>query len=402
MTAPFSTISGQRLESCRVHVPPVGPWWAECVLEEAPDLSGTVTIKLGALSLTGTVDPTQNGVFGLQRRCRVLAGGGGWASLLPAKAYHNDGKVKALLVAEDAARLAGETLGTFSPGSDTLGVYYTRNAVAASRTLEDAAGGSPWWVDYDGTTQVGDRGTSTPSENAYQVLEAEPDDQVVLLAVDDLTAIGIGSILSTDLPAPLTVRELEMRVEADSVRVRAWCGSSGAYRSRLEVALRAIVGQVLSERLWGVYRYRLVQVAADGERLELQAVSAALGIPDVLPIDMWPGVAGAFATPTGGTEVLVAFVAGDRTQPIVIGFAPKAGPAFTPVSLLFDATSTITLGDGATQAVALKSDLQALYTALTTAATNSTPDGGSLYKTNVKASLDAALFPVCAQKVKAL
>lgn len=54
----------------------------------------------------------------------------------------------------------------------------------------------------------------------------------------------------------------------------------------------------------------------------------------------------------------------------------------------------------ASDPVALKSDLDVVYDAITTAATGSS-DGGALYKTNMKTILDAASFPVSATKVKA-
>lgn len=333
MTDVFASVNGEPVTTARVHVPPVGPWFADVDFELAPDISGQVTLRLGALELAGTVDPLSNGTRGLQRRCRVVAGAGGWGASLTPKAYHNDQGVKARLVAEDAAREAGETLSAFSPAADKVGSYYVRRAGAASRALEDAAGGASWWVAFDGTTHVGERSSSRPAEDSYEVLDYDPQARIATLSVDDLSSVGIGAELSEGLDEPQTVRELEFVVTSESVRVLAWCGGDDSSRGRLVDALLAVISQALSERLFGVYRYRVIRMASDNERLELQAVKRALGLPDILPIAMWPGVAGAHADPAPGAEVLVQFLEGDRAQPIVTGFAGKAGPGFVPTAL---------------------------------------------------------------------
>ena len=50
---------------------------------------------------------------------------------------------------------------------------------------------------------------------------------------------------------------------------------------------------------------------------------------------MWPGIAGAHAELAPGTEVLVEFVEGSRTMPIVTHFAGRSGTGFVPVSIAF-------------------------------------------------------------------
>jgi hypothetical protein len=50
-------------------------------------------------------------------------------------------------------------------------------------------------------------------------------------------------------------------------------------------------------------------------------------------VDMWPGMSGTHAVLTPGSEVLVEFVEGDRSLPIVTHFCPKGSNGFAPVSL---------------------------------------------------------------------
>ncbi len=398
MTAAFATVGGFPASRVAVYVPHAGAWFAEVDFEGDPDVSGKVSIKLGALELVGTVDARHDGTHGLQRRARIVAGAGGWSSSLAPKAYHNDAGIKARLVAEDAAREAGETLGSFSPAVERVGVDYVRRAGLASAALEDAAGGALWWVDFEGKTHAGERSTSTPAEGSYELLEYAPDERVAVLAVDDLRAVGVGSVLSERLDAPQTIRDLEILVEADRVRVKAWCGGDATSRGRLAGALVSLIERATDGQLFGLWRYRVIGM--DGDRVKLQAVSKRAGLPDILPIPMWPGAAGVHAELAPGAEVLVEFVEGRRSQPVISHFAGKAGPGWAPVRTTVAASTEVLLGDAAaSDPVALKSDLQTLKSAINGAAV-AAGDGGAAFKANLLAAL--AAWPASSTKVKAV
>jgi hypothetical protein len=331
MTEGLITVGGERASVVRLFVPNVGPWFADCDLADATALSGRVSAKLGDLALFGTIDPKADGVFGDRRKTRIVAGAGGWGTKLPAKPYHNDAGVRALTVAQDAAREAGETLGTFTPGAERVGNDYAREAVEASVALENVAGGAPWWVDYAGVTHVGPRPPVTPASGSYEVLEYDPRSRVVTLAVDDLRAVGIGSVLSERLDEPQTVRELEIVITDAGIRLHAWCGGLSGERGRMAMLFEAIVERILARKLYGKYRYRVVSVAIDG-RLRLQAVRKAAGLPDILPISIAPGVANAETKPDLGTLAYVEFIEGDRALPIVTNFETSKASTLAEVS----------------------------------------------------------------------
>jgi hypothetical protein len=349
MSELFASVDGHRLTSVRVLAGNIGPWSAECEFEEAPAISGRVTLTIGTLELSGTVLATQDGTFGLQRKCRIVAGASGWGHPLAPKGYHNDAGVKAKLVVEDAAREAGETLGTFVPVAERIGVDYARQRGPASMALEDVIGdGVAWWVDYAGVTHVGPRPAVPIDKAMYQVLAFDPATRVVTLAVDDPGAVMVGSLLSERLDSPQVVRELELVVDGDSMRVTAWCGGSATDPGRLSMLLRDIARKAVDGQLFGKYRYRVVRMAADA-RVELQAVRKLAGLPDLLPVALWPGLPGLEAELAPGSLVLVEFVEGDRAQPIITHFAGKhdGGPG-VPVSLTLC---------GSTQRVARQGDL---------------------------------------------
>lgn len=361
MTAVAATINGQRITRALVHVPAVGAWWVDVDLEEDPDLDGAVTLRLPGLDLSGTVVPSRSGTHLLERRVRVLAGAGAWGSPLPARAYHNDAQVRAAAVIEDAAREAGETLADVAPARAQLGIDFARAAGPAARTLELAAGGAAWWVGYDGRTRVGSRPST---EIECEVIDYDPRGRLVTLAAEDLSAVVVGSVLRSErLDEPQTVRGLELDVQADQVRVRAWTGAQdGSTRGRLADALRGIVRKVTDGPIYGPRRYRVVQMS--GERVELQAVDRSVGLPDLKPLSMWPGMAGLHAQLTPGAHVLVQFVDGSPAQPIVTHFVGKDGAGWAPAELVLDASSVIKVGAQAAQFVALANLVKARLDAI--------------------------------------
>lgn len=362
MTAPWATLGGERIRRGRVHVPGVGVWLAEIEMEGAPDMSGAQTLALGALRLVGTIDHTSSGTNAQVARYTLVGGGGGWSRVLSARSYHSDAGVRASTVAQDAAREAGETLAEVRPASELVGSDYVRSRGPASVTLADVAAGVPWWVDYEGRTHVAPRPDVEADADAYEVLEVDPAERLVVLAVDDLTRVGIGSVLRERLEEPLTVREMEIEIDdGGSVRVRAWCGAPSTSSSRLASALRGIVDRVRADRLLGVWSYQVVRQNTDG-RLELRAVERGAGLPDLGPVSVWPGVAGASSELAPGAEVLVEFLDGDRRRPIVRGHAPRGGSGHVPTKLTLDASgpsASLLLGAAATKSVAFAAEVRA-------------------------------------------
>lgn len=327
----FLSVAGHRALKARLMVPNQGPGFVEATLDEAVDVTGRVDVRFADLEISGTVQDRAAGTFAMGAAVRVVFGGAGWPTILDPKHYHNDASVKASQVATDAARAAGEDLGTFEPGAAKLGVDYVRRAVAASTVLEDAAGGVPWWVDYEGRTQVRERPTGA-AEGAT-VLEYDPRARLLTMAAVDLAGIAPGLTVTDErLGEDQIIRDLEVIVEEGKLRIRAWCGDGARARGRLGGLLRDIARHAVSDRIWGIWRYRVVSMASDG-RVRLQAVSKAAGLPDVLPCPQHPGAAGVHAELAPGSEVLVQFVEGSPTRPIVTGFATKGATGFVPTSL---------------------------------------------------------------------
>lgn len=117
--------------------------------------------------------------------------------------------------------------------------------------------------------------------------------------------------------------------------------------AKVLAVLRAFVAQATEPmRYHALVRYRVVSVAGDG-RLTLQIVSQATGFPDALPISAWPGAPGAKGEPAAGSIVLVSFIEGDPSLPIVTHFSPPGSAFFLPVSAALDASTLVRIGENA-------------------------------------------------------
>jgi hypothetical protein len=101
--------------------------------------------------------------------------------------------------------------------------------------------------------------------------------------------------------------------------------------SKIARALRAIVEQLASKlRYHAAARYRVVEKV--GDRYHLQAVRKGQW-PDMTHVSAMPGAAGYDADLAPGTIVLVAFIEGDPTLPIITSFEGPDGERPTPISV---------------------------------------------------------------------
>lgn len=334
----FITLSGHELQALTLRVAPVGPWIADCDLGQDAPLSGRQTLQIGAQRFVGTVVPEQAGSFALSRTLRLVGGAGGWSKYLAPKAYHSDAGVRCELLAQDAARESGETLGDFAPAALNVGNDYVRGRELASAVLEHAAGGVPWWVDYAGITQVGQRPAPVLAAANFTLLGFDGRTRVAVVSSDDLDKLPVGGVIQDiRLEAPQTIRDLEYAfARGQPPRIVAWCGGSSSSASRLAELLRAVIDRTHDEPLHGVYRYRVVSEALD-TRCDLQAVRKDAGLPDLRHISQWPGVAGIASKLTPGAHVLVQFIEGDRAQPVLTGYAGKDGIGFAPLETVIGA-----------------------------------------------------------------
>lgn len=333
MTDIAARLEGYTVNKLHLRIPGCGPWYFDARIDGAPSpqLSGTVTLTMGGVSFTGTVDPSASGTYLIAGAIRVVAGANGWSKVLKSRSYHNDGGVRGKLVATDAAAECGESLVEYS-GRDVIGNDFAREGGEASRAIEYAAGGVPWWVDLDGNTHVAPRPSSTVNA---PMIDWDVRSRMASFAVFDPAEIAVGGLLKDSrLTESQTIRELELIIDGGKMQVFGWCGGVSSSPSRLARAFRSAVRRVLPQQLLGAYQYRVVSRRVDG-RLDLQKVKGGADLGDLSAVKVCPGVAGVDIDPMPGSKVIVVFLDGVPTEPRVTSFADLSDGAFVPRSISF-------------------------------------------------------------------
>ena len=298
--------------------------------------SGPAVVTVGGSVLTGTVDPRGSGTFVSKASVRIVAGAAGWDKAVPPLHYHADNGVVSTAVYAGAAGLVLETVIDATPL--VLGVDFMRSAGPASRVFGDR----DWYVDLTGVTQVATRLPAVP-DPSQTLINWDPIQQRAELTSDALVMPGTvlsDTRLGTTTP---TVRDVEQIFDANGSKVTAWCAQNSV--TRLVSALTNLVRELARTAALKVYQYRVALEGPDG-RLSLQAVNPAAGMPDTLPLSLWPGMSGDSAKLKPSSLVLVHFVEQGGIlppQPVILGCDPTS----LPLERVIDATVDVRVGPSA-------------------------------------------------------
>lgn len=304
MSSPTLTLDDAPVTRATVTAPSVGAWTADVWLADAVALTGSVTLAIGALLLSGTI--VRGGVYAGGAAYRLVGGAGGWRRAIGAKIYRDLGTgVRLSTIIKDAASDVGETVVLTAAADRVVGPSYVRRAGEASRALRELAA-SVWYVDWAGVTQLGARPASAPDEQAYTVVSYRPEAGIVVLATERPEAFAPGCTL------PLIGLVSLLRIQADgtSIKVEGWALDD----------VGGGLGPLLRSQSplldWhGLYEYTVV--GQDGEAFDLTPTSTALGLPDLPGFRPRPGAPGSGGDLEPGSTVLVGFVNGDPARPFI-------------------------------------------------------------------------------------
>lgn len=324
----FATLEGFRVTAAEVHLPQYGAWWATVELDDESTLSGSVTLKIGALDLVGTIDRGRS--FAGTSKYRIVAGANGWRTTVAAKGYAS-GALQMSTVLADAARDSGETL--VSGYTDrSLGTSFAREAAPASNVLDELVGSDGWYMRADGATVL-DARTDGAVDQPYRVLNYNPPARVAIVDTDNPEAFEPGKTIAIET-AELVISALSLRVTRKGLRLHVELAES-ATEGRLERAVRAAVAKLLPRQLayLGVHEYRIV--AQSAQLLDVTPRYRDRGLPELAGVPQYPGLHGTETDATVGATVLVSFLNGDPTRPIVCGYErPEAtGATATQIRL---------------------------------------------------------------------
>lgn len=311
-----ATLAGLTVGACSVHLPAWGVWWADVEVDSATALAGSVTLSLPGLELVGTV--VSGGVWQGHSRYRIAGGAGAWGTSIAKRSYSNDPGVRVAIILGDAAADCGEVLDA-AGSTETVGGQWVREAGPASRQLHLLAPRA-WYVGEDGVTRLGARTASTYAGSYTTIRRDEALDELEI-AADDLTGlvpgVTVDGVEAVDVVHTLTPKTL---------RTTLW-GDRGA-SARLPGAIGRIIDALLAAtRYRGLWSYRVV--AQTGERLDLQVERASSGLPDLQRVRVrYP--AGVKADHALGSMVLVGFVDGLASRPVVVAGDDPDSPGFAP------------------------------------------------------------------------
>jgi hypothetical protein len=315
----LATLGGVPVSAARVQVGAWGTYWIDADLTEPAELSGQTTFECGGVTMACHV--ISGGAADGHAAYHVVGGKGGWGKILPPKPYLNDGGVSASLVLGDAASEVGESI----EGAPTtrLGPHFARARGTASSVLNLIAP-QAWRVDFDGVTRFGVRPTTEYAGGAPRTRRA-PGDGVIEVATEDLAGLVPG--VTIDGSAPAT--DVEYVLSKKRLIARVYAGPS--VNRRLEAQRKIFESLFPTLRYSGTYEFRVV--TQDGERLNLQPVRTATGMPELARVPVRPGMAGLKAMVLPGSLVLVTFVDHDPSRPAVVAHDAPDSPGWMPLEL---------------------------------------------------------------------
>jgi hypothetical protein len=300
-----ATLGTETVISARVSVPGYGLPWIDATLTEPATLAGEQTLTIGGVTIAATV--VAGGPWQTRARYRLVGGKGGWGASVARIAYNDDAGVKVSKVATDLAAACGETLGALP--TTRRGPHYSRDEKAAYLTLHELAPRA-WYVDFSGVTQFGQRPEATYTGDGT-VVRNDQGARVVELALDTIDPTLVPGVSVAGNP-PAT--DVEYELAGSRLTCRVFWGAPKLSR-RLDAYAQIFEALFPNLKYSGVFEYRVV--TQEGERLNLQAVRTAMGMPDLARVPVRPGVSGFRSDVTPGELVLVCFADRDPSRPNV-------------------------------------------------------------------------------------
>lgn len=321
MTTAQATLAGHACTRVRAQVPAWGLWWADVEISEPETLTGRATLQLADLAMQCAI--VSGGPVHGRAAYRVVAGAGGWGKRLAAKSYRDDAGVRASVVLGDAVREMGETIALGALEQARLGPHFARADALASMLLHQLSP-QAWYVDYAGVTRIGTRAAITYGGDGARV-RVDPLVGVIDLATDEIAALAPGAIVDGSAPAT----DVEFSLDTKRLTARVYAGRRSS--RRLSALARAVEALDPLRRYRGTYEFRVV--TQEGERLNLQPVRAATGLPDLPGVPVRPGMAGLRSNVQLGELVLVTFVDADPSRPVVIAHDAPDAPGWMPLTI---------------------------------------------------------------------
>ena len=369
-------INGATVASCSITIPFYGAWVADLDIVGKVEVTSPATLKIGDITLIGTV--VQQAEFTGDRKARLVGGGGGWGKTIPAKGYAHVVGVKASTVVGDAARAAGEKIELAT--DRTLGLNWAREEAPAERTLNLIAG-TEWWIDNDGITQTKAR-PSAPVVAPFTLIKRNGEIDSFEIATESIAGWLPGATFtSPTVPDPQTVSSVTITSTQEGKLRLQVLGSSVAIE-RLRTNIRAIIRSEIVALSYGfTWDYTIAaSIGMPGVATTVDATPASGSImPPLTKVPLAVGL-GVVAPPIAGTSCRIRFVDANPAKPEVVALGATTEHFMTvEATALLIYNSLVTLmaaaGGGPLLAVVLQPLLGAAITAALAAQAAPAPPG---------------------------
>jgi hypothetical protein len=331
----FATCAGQPIVAGSLMIPLIGAWTADLHLATDTPVSGAVQIVIGNLTLNGFVYRAEP--YAGQVRVRVVAGFGGWRTMVTDQGYGSSSGVKLSHVLGDVANACGEQINL--PTDATIGNAYTRADAPASDVLWQmvAQGFIPaWYIAPSGVTQAAAWPVTTVG-TSFTVIDQKPDEGLVVIATEDYASWMPGSTFTNPLLTGSYTNSGVTYVfdNEGTFRFEVLTGTVDRILGPLQ---QLIARQLAPTRFYGRYAYTIsnpTQTTVDGS-----PVNSVIGLPDLQGVPIAADSISTYTPPDGGACHIM-FLDGIPTQPICVWTEGTA----SVVNLLGGSNPVARLGD---------------------------------------------------------
>lgn len=334
----MSDINGRQVLTGSAYLPRLGVWSAEVSVAEDVvfSMGASARLTFGDLALTGTIvdGGPVNGLASYQ----VRGGKAAWDRVLPPRqAFQSDPGVKYSTVFQWLSEQTGETITTNIPADLRIpGSAWVPRGGPAWDTLRLLS--VAWYVDATGVTRVQERPSAAISSTVLanaQLLDWRTDDGVRVYQTDEPAKFPPGGTIEGE-----RIEQVWLDASDGQIVLTLYSGSpSHGPATSLDRIVQARTPEAF---YYGFYEYAVV--SQDGPRFGVRPVSTgpALGTIDrILP---WPGIAGASADLVVGSSVVVSFLDGRPSRPIICGYLPPSSPGGVPLISRIDGEQVILAG----------------------------------------------------------
>lgn len=205
------TCNGSDVVGCRVSLPRIGAWSAVLTAEKVEPITGAVEIKLGSLTLKGTI---RGGAVYLSANALMVVGGAAQLGKMARAKFYKATTRKQVL--SDLLRDAGETLDSTSTGLDVALPFWTTTATETGKAVRTLLGSSAWRILSSGSLWTG--AESWPAcSGSYEIVGEQPEEGHVEIGMSDPCILP-----GQSLADGRHVDRVEYDLDGSHVRARVW------------------------------------------------------------------------------------------------------------------------------------------------------------------------------------